>query len=68
MYKIVHDKENCIGCGACVALDEENWEMDEDKVKFIGVKEFSELKKHKEIAEACPVNVIHIFKGERKII
>ena len=27
-YKIIHDKQNCISCGACAAIAPELWEMD----------------------------------------
>lgn len=78
-YKIIHNKEGCIGCGACAAMDEANWEMtDEGKATLKGskatdgkeIKEFPEkdLGKHKETAEACPVNVIHIYKDDEKIV
>lgn len=74
-YKITHDKEGCIGCGACAAIDEENWEMTDDgKSKLTGTdkeeKEFpeGELDKHKEVAEACPVDVIHIYKDNEKLV
>lgn len=78
-YKIIHDKENCIGCGACAAIDSKNWEMSDDgKSKLKGGKAVkgkeeksfpdSELGKHKETAEACPVNVIHIYQDDKKIV
>ncbi|MCK5107484.1 MAG: ferredoxin [Nanoarchaeota archaeon] len=75
VYKITHDKEGCIGCGACAAIDEKNWEMDDEgKSKLVGTdkeeKEFpeSELASHKETAEACPVNVIHVYKDDEKLV
>ena len=76
VYKITHNKEGCIGCGACVAMDETNWEMNDDgKAELrdsgkLEEKEFLEkdLGKHKETAEACPVNVIHVYKDNEKLI
>ncbi len=81
MAKVEHDRENCIGCGACNAIYPEGWEMKEDgKSSIIGGKKREdgweekeitneeEIAKHKEAAEACPVNVIHItINGERII-
>ena len=75
----LHDKEGCIGCGVCVALDSANWEMEEEGKSHLKgseeqegneKKEFQEkeLKKNKETAESCPVNVIHIHKDNKKII
>lgn len=71
-YIIEHDRENCIGCGACVAVNDDNWEMDDDgksNCKNINIDE-KNLEREKEAAEACPVNVIHIkdTETEEKII
>jgi len=81
-YKIKHDRPNCIGCGACVAVCEKFWKMDnkDNLSDIIGGKrlddgteelEISEedLACNKEAAEVCPVNVIHILndKGEKLI-
>lgn len=77
MYKVVHEREKCIGCGACVAVASEFWEMEEGKAKLKGGKkengnyvlEVDELKNLKDSAEVCAVNCIHIFdeKGEKII-
>tara|TARA_Y100000310_G_scaffold225672_1_gene227713 strand:+ start:12281 stop:12523 length:243 start_codon:yes stop_codon:yes gene_type:complete len=75
----LHDKEGCIGCGVCAALDPENWEMEEEGKSHLKEseeqegnekKEFDEkeLEKNKETAESCPVNVIHVYKDGKKII
>jgi len=29
-YKIIHDRESCIGCGACASVCPNNWEMNSD--------------------------------------
>ena len=75
-YKIVYDRDNCIGAGACVIAYEERWVMDaaDDKANLIGGKqedgswilEFTEeeLAKFMDSAQVCPVNVIHIFEVE----
>ena len=77
-FKIVHDRESCIGCGACAATCPNSWEMANDgKSKLKGSKakgsnfelEAKDLGCSKEAAEACPVNVIHIFgKDGSKLI
>ena len=67
-YTIEHDRDGCIGCGACVAVNDENWEMVDDgksRCKNKNVED-SNLEKEKEAAEACPVNVIHIINNETK--
>ncbi|MBU0535442.1 MAG: ferredoxin [Nanoarchaeota archaeon] len=69
-YKIVHDKEGCIGCGACAANCSANWEMkggkSSPKKKEITDKE---LDCNMNAAQGCPVNVIHIKdeKGKQLI-
>ena len=71
-FLIKHDRENCIGCGACAAISEEHWKMDADgKSNIIKGKrlddgseekeiEEKDFETNKEAAESCPVNVIHL--------
>lgn len=71
-FKIIHDRANCIGCGACAAICEEFWEMDNDGKSNIikgkkldnGTEELlieeKDFEANKEAAESCPVNVIHL--------
>jgi ferredoxin len=71
-YVIRHDRNNCIGCGACVSINPNGWEMEEDgKSMCIGARkgkdgmfekdiEEKEFELNKQAADACPVNVIHI--------
>ena len=63
-YKVILDRPNCIGCGACVAACPENWEMQSDgktsqKKELIEESEFST---NKEAEQVCPVDVISIKK------
>jgi len=82
-YKIEHDRANCIGCGACVAVAPDHWEMNDDgKSDIIKGKDRKEdgwqekdiseeeYKENMEAAESCPVNVIHLkkLKDNKKII
>ncbi len=82
-FLIDHDFPECIGCGACAALDPDVWLMDGDKAhvanatkvdKENGTHEQLELpdeeafNKQKEIAEACPVNCIHMLKDGEQVI
>ena len=81
-YLLEQDRLNCIGCGACVAVAPNHWEVSEDgKVSIIngktrqdGFEEKTitkkELQENMEAAESCPVNVIHISSqkdGKRQI-
>lgn len=71
--KILHERWKCIGCGSCVAVDEERWTMADDNFADLkeskhtkvaeGVKEervVEQLGKSKEAEEICPVNCIHV--------
>jgi len=84
--KVEHDRPDCIGCGACVAIAPDFWVMDESDNKADlkkcqkvmkgneTVKEILELEEkdfqiNRDAAEACPVNVIHVYdKTGKKVI
>lgn len=55
MVKI--DKEKCIGCGACVSLCEEVFEMKDGKAH---VKAQKNIPCVKEAIDACPVDAISV--------
>lgn len=72
--KIIHEREKCIGCGACVAICPKFWEMkDDNKSHLIGsslspegneeltINE-NEISCNQEAADSCPVSIIHIEK------
>jgi ferredoxin len=73
-FRVEHQKEICIGCGACAAIDPEDWIMDGDKSHLQGsqkegaveVKIIDESKynQNKEAADACPVPCIFVKKIE----
>ena len=55
------DKNTCIGCGACVAVCEEVFEMKDDgKAHVKKGQEKSKIPCVKEAADSCPVNAIKI--------
>lgn len=71
-YKIVQDRDNCIGCGACSAICPEFWEMDEEGLARLREGTEAEGKWEREISteedrarvqetvDACPVRVIRL--------
>ena len=78
-YKIEHDRENCIACGACVAITPEFWVISKDDGKadiINSIKtedgyehldiEDKDFNANKDAADICPVNVIHIVDKETK--
>ncbi len=70
--KIIHEREKCIGCGACVGVCPDSWEMEDDgKSKLIGSKinpignyelEIQDAACSQDAASSCPINIIHIEK------
>ena len=73
--KIIHERWKCIGCGSCVAVDPDRWELADDNFadlkesKHSAVpegtleeREVKEIEKSQEAEEICPVNCIHVKK------
>ena len=58
-FKISFNKEECIGCGACVAICEDNWEL-KDGVAHPKHTELEELGCNQEAADTCPMNCISV--------
>ncbi|OGY79568.1 MAG: hypothetical protein A3B74_02205 [Candidatus Kerfeldbacteria bacterium RIFCSPHIGHO2_02_FULL_42_14] len=78
-YKIVYDRQNCIGAGPCAAVSPTHWYLDnERKAHIVGGQrnettleetvecDESELSVHMNAAVSCPVNVIHIHDQKIK--
>jgi len=76
-YRIVYDREGCIGAAACVAAYPERWDIvDDGKADLKGGKPNDdnteqileiteeEFQKMMDSAQSCPVNVIHIIDLE----
>lgn len=76
-YKIIFDKDECIGALSCLAVNEKFWEDDGNgKVNLKGATYNEKTKKwelivdekdlpiNKEAAEVCPVEAIKIEKVE----
>ncbi|MFC1754253.1 ferredoxin [Thermoproteota archaeon] len=63
-FKIMVDRDTCIGCGACAATCERNFEIKEDGKSDVKMTEVPDLVCVKEAAEGCPVNAIHIENKE----
>lgn len=69
-YKIIFDREKCIGAGACAAMDPKHFKMSADgKADLINGKDIGNGKFELEVegsdsviegAKACPVEVIKI--------
>lgn len=60
-YKIIHEIDKCVGCGACVAVCPNNWEYKGNKVVPKNTK-IEEIGCNQEAANVCPVSCIKIEK------
>lgn len=71
--KIIHEKNKCIGCGACAALCSKMFEMDETGMAHMISSTVNPKTKNyelegkipacaKEAADSCPVEIIHIVE------
>ena len=58
--KIKVNQDACIGCGACLAISEDLFEMNEDGLSQAKVSEVPEDKKEQanEAVESCPTGAI----------
>ena len=68
-HKFIHDRENCISCGACAAINGIKWKMNKEDGKADLIIENitnDEFELDMETAESCPVNVIHINDENKK--
>ncbi len=60
-YKIEVDKETCIGCGACVSVCDDLFELNEEEMKaHVKKEQIEELGCAKEAEDTCPVDAIKI--------
>ncbi len=77
MYKIIYERDKCIGCGTCATICPSYWEMGSDSRASLKdsteendnfVKEIEELSCNGEAEQSCPVQCIHIkdYQNEGK--
>lgn len=76
-YRIVYNRDECIGAFACLAADPDTWVQNEDKADLVDgkkekgetyTKELDDLGNNLEAAQSCPVNCIHIYDKKKKLI
>ncbi len=60
MSKITLEKEKCIGCGTCIAVCPEHFEMGEDGFARVKNSEAEEVGCSVNAAQSCPVQCIHV--------
>jgi len=61
MIKIIFKKGDCIGCGACAAVCNDYWDLEDGKAKPVTL-ELEEIGCNQEAADACPMNCIMLLE------
>ena len=61
-FKVVIDKEKCLGCGSCVALVPEVFQLGKDGKAEVKDPLAASLEQIQLAKEACPVKAIKIEK------
>jgi len=64
MKKIKVNPEACIGCGACVAIDPEHFEFNDEGLSSVISNENLETDELKNAIASCPVSVIKLEESE----
>ncbi len=76
-FRILHERPDCIGCGACAAITPKFWSMADDGLSHLAgstkegeaealIIEEKDFLCNQEAAEVCPVQIIHVEKVEEK--
>lgn len=60
------NKEACIGCGACIGIDAEHFDFDEDGLSTVITNDNLDSKELQDAIEVCPVGAISIEEKDEK--
>lgn len=67
MKKLKVLTENCIGCGACVGIDPEHFDFNEDGLSHVISEENLESENLQNAIESCPVGIISIEEEQENV-
>ncbi len=66
MKKINVSEERCIGCGACVAIDPEHFEFNDNGKSSVITNENLESENLVNALESCPTSAIEMVESEEE--
>jgi len=61
-FRIEQKRDECIGCGACVSVCPDNWEMGDDGKSKPKETTVEKIGCNQEAADVCPVQCIKVVK------
>ena len=64
MNKIKVDQNICIGCGACVGIDPEHFDFNEENLSHVISEENLDTESLHDAIDACPVGIISLLGEE----
>ncbi len=67
MKKIVVNKDACIGCGACIAIDPEHFAFDDNGLSEVINQDNTENMEVKNAMESCPTSAISYGEEENEL-
>ena len=65
MKKLYVNEEACIGCGACVAIDSEHFDFNDDGLSHVINNENIESEEAKNAISSCPTNAISYIENDK---
>ena len=66
MKKLIVNTEGCIGCGACVGIDPEHFDFNEDGLSCVISEENLESSAVQDAIAACPVQIISLEETQEE--
>jgi len=60
MKKLTLNTENCLGCGACVGIDPEHFDFNENYMSYVISEENLDSESLKDAIASCPVQIISL--------
>ena len=58
------EKEKCIGCGACISIDEEHFDWDDEGLSMAISNNNLKSEQLQDAIESCPTGAIMLAKGD----